>query len=244
MKKCLIWIMLFALLLTACGAPAADPAPTEPTPEAALPHEGGEAGGELAEPEIEAEPEPEAEPELAYDFSQIVVESETTYGTYAVSATLTATYLPTGEVLWTYTTPDCVAAQLETAQFVGIWDDKVYVNQQNYMDGETVTEEGGLAALDLVTGELLWLNADFNGASVYHCFGPDGTIYVTGFFGPDCCAIDAGGTTLWAVQTVNPDWMWPGGITLNGDVLEIRFTGGPEGDGEYYGYIGLDGTVQ
>ena len=182
--------------------------------------------------------------EPALDPTLIRLESVREPGQTSVFVTVTAIYTPTEEVLWTYTTPDCVAAQLETAEYLDSSLGIVYVNQQNYMDGETITEEGGLVALDLYTGEVLWLNSDYTGASSHWCFGPDGTIYISGFFGPDCCAIDADGNTLWVVDQVNPDWYWPGSISLDGDVLEIRFTGGPEGDGEYYGYIGTDGVVR
>ena len=260
MKKFLIWTLVLALLLalTGCGASDSAPAaPEEPTTEESaaggpLPHEGAEPA-EPAEPAPETAPEAPAEPEptqpdpaSAIVPGKIRVEEQLDYGAIGMTATLTATYEPTGETLWTYVTPTCVAAQLDTAELVAVYNDEiVYVNQQEYVDDAgNITGPGGLVALDLLTGEQLWINEDFDGCSVHYCFGSDGTLYIGGFFGPDCYAFDREGNTLWGVDYVNPDWFWPDEIMVDGDLISIHYTGGPEGDGDYYGYITTDGVVQ
>lgn len=252
MKK--IWLiglaLIFMLMLAACSgqttdsAPqveqdtlehSEDPAQNEPQPE--------DVPLDTGEPVEEAQP-----PEQKIDIENIVVEAEANYydiSPYNMELILTASDRSTGEVLWRYTTPQCVQAQLETAEYLGVKNGLVYVNQQNIYDEATGGPvQGALVALDVRTGNIVWENSAFSGCSIRWLFGDDGTLYIGGFFGPDCMAIDPNGKTLWVCQAVNPDWYWPSDMQFDGDRIAITFTGSDNGEEIHVGYIGLDGTVQ
>lgn len=153
-----------------------------------------------------------------------------------------------GNTLWTYDTPACIPTELDTVEYVGTFGNKVLVNVQNiYEKGRTYDQlEHHLYALDANTGAIVWDNQDFTGASVNSAYDENtGMIYICGFYGPDCCAIDtANGSTSWLVGSIDDNYWWPFHIELKDDGIEIQFDGGNEESAEtYYGYIGYDGTV-
>ena len=117
--------------------------------------------------------------------------------------TLTAT--ENGKTLWTYTSPRCEIADRDPVTFFAVKDGLVYFNQQNTVDENgVVIRQDGLAALDASTGELLWQNSDFIGEGACFDIDNDGTVYASGWYGPDCIAVDKSGKTLWLVENANP----------------------------------------
>ena len=149
--------------------------------------------------------------------------------TFTQIITLTGT-LPDGTVVWEYTTPESSQTELECVEFIGCCNGLAYVNVQGVMDDEGYPGPYGLVAVDDQTGEVKWINKDFTGASVHSFFDDEGTIYICGFYGPDCLAIDKDGNTLWQYQNPN-DYYWAYDIQPKEDHIEITFDAYESGDG-------------
>lgn len=149
------------------------------------------------------------------------------------SAYLTVTaYDENDNVVWTYRTADCAQSELENPQMVAETEEAVYVNEQGVVvNGGTAP--GYLTALDRQTGEVLWRNDEFVGASAHGCFDENGTLYLCGYYGPDCMAIDKDGKTLWTVGQVDPSCWWPYEISYEGGLIYIFYEGTDSGMEEY-----------
>lgn len=136
-----------------------------------------------------------------------------------------------GELVWSTMTMVYDAAQLCQVTGIGLWNDRYY-----YVEG------GSVVALDRETGSILWENADFGGCPANGdracMILEDGTLYLTGYFGPDFMALDRNGNPIVRLATLHPDYYWPHTLTLEGDRLTITMEGGPEGSWEYF--IALD----
>ncbi len=152
-----------------------------------------------------------------------------------------------GNTLWEYTTPQCMPTELDTAQYVGKFGDIVYVNEQAIYDPdrtENSTVTGRLTALDAYTGKPVWQNDEFHGAAV-NCAYDDstGTLYICGYYGPACAAIDRDGKTVFICGSVDESMWWPYQINLRENDIEILFEG-TDTDAELplKGYISYDGT--
>ena len=140
--------------------------------------------------------------------------------------TLTAT--ENGNVLWRYVSPRCEIADRDPVSFFTVRDGLVYFNQQNTVDENgTVIRQDGLAALDAATGELLWRNSDFIGEGA--CFDVDefGTVYASGWYGPDCIAVDKNGKTLWLVENANPAFLRVTNVEYFGGGICLTFDDAP-----------------
>lgn len=137
-----------------------------------------------------------------------------------------------GTVLWGYTSPDCAQTELLSPCVVTETEDLVIINEQGVIvDG---TPSGHyLKAFDRQTGEELWCNEDFVGGSARACFDENGTLYICGYYGPDCCAIDKSGKTLWIVDQVDPSVWWPNVISYENGLIYIYYDGSDSGTGEY-----------
>ena len=78
-----------------------------------------------------------------------------------------------------------MATELDRVNEIGMREEVYY-----YAAGGTVT------ALDLQSGEVLWENEEFQGASLSYSFGSDGQLYLCGYYGPDFFAVDQAVVTV------------------------------------------------
>lgn len=126
-----------------------------------------------------------------------------------------------GAVLWRYGTASTPVAMVSCYGEVGLWEDRFYL-----------VADGSLVALNLYDGTVLWENTEFGGSISSGCkvIGQDGTVYLAGFLGPDFFACDAQGSTLKRVETIDPDYFWACGLTVEDGVATVYMSGGPEGD--------------
>lgn len=127
----------------------------------------------------------------------------------------TVCYGPDGSAVWHYDTLTENCTELDmTAAFAAGTAEKPMIMIHN--------AEIGLAALDLYTGEKLWLLPDHEvslGASISFAVDANGTMYIGGFYGPDPVAIDMGGAVLWqAAPDFGPYWMHEIEVTEEGVV--------------------------
>ncbi len=128
-----------------------------------------------------------------------------------------------GREVWVHYTETYPMAQLVQVSAVGRWRNIYY-----YVEG------GSLVALDTETGEPLWINDDFGGcpANDQACLiTQDGTVLLTGYFGPDFMVIDRHGNTLNRTETFDSDYYLPYFIEMTEDLVQISFEGTPDGDG-------------
>ena len=129
-------------------------------------------------------------------------------------------YAEDGNVVWTYETGEYEAAQLYRTDEIGRNGDRFYF-----------VEDGAVVALNVSDGSVLWKNDEFGGSGSY-TFGDDGTVYVSGYFGPDFMAIDLDGTTLCYIDAFDPEYYWAYEITYLGDQVAVTMSGTPSGEEE------------
>lgn len=168
------------------------------------------------------------EEDEAPSFTVTEITFETTYADSSEYAVITALD-EDGDIVWQNETEYYEIAQLARVSDIGLWEDRYYY-----------VEDGSVVALDRETGDRLWVNADFGGspADKSGCMiCPDGTIYITGYLGPDFMAIDKDGQQLAYISIVHNDYYWPYEVQLEEDLIVITFEGGPEGDGTFYFYV-------
>lgn len=135
-----------------------------------------------------------------------------------------------GNIIWIYETGKYDATQLSRVSELGIKDDVYYF-----------VDDGAVVALSLEDGSIIWKNADFGGSGMDCAFGPDGTIYVTGYFGPDLFVLDSRGNTVKKIDTFNSDYFWPYEVEYANGQIIITFEGNPSGDGQKtLCYVDLD----
>ena len=161
------------------------------------------------------------ESEETVDLSGITVEFERTYESVTEYSTITA-YDESGAVIWSYQTQKYDAAQLDRTSEITVHEDKYYF-----------VEDGTIKALSLADGALVWENTEFGGSPSTNSwdFDENGTLYISGFFGPDFFAVDKNGKTLKKIDMLSNDYYWPYELEYaNGQVI-ITLDGGPEGDG-------------
>ena len=126
-----------------------------------------------------------------------------------------------GAPVWTMKTDEYEAAQLSAFADIGIFQDQYYY-----------VERGKVIALDLSSGQEKWENSDFGGSPTQYChiIMDNGTVLLSGYFGPDFYAIDKNGNTVGRIDTINPDYYWPFSMGLSGEDLMIRMEGSPNGE--------------
>ena len=93
----------------------------------------------------------------------------------------------------------------------------------------------GLSALDPATGAIRWevTKQDvFLGGSVSRVVGPDGTLYIGGYYGPDPVAISADGRVLWQADcsAYSAQWMTTMELLENGISCWYGSMKGDEGE--------------
>lgn len=128
------------------------------------------------------------------------------------------------ETVWQLQTQQYDVAQLDSVTEIGIWEDRFYY-----------VEDGRIIALDRETGEILWENREFQGspASKDACLIlDDGTIVVTGYFGPDLTVVDHEGFLVAYLDTYDTNIFWPYEVVLEDGMIVITFEGSPDDSGE------------
>ncbi len=136
-------------------------------------------------------------------------------------ATVTS-YDKEGKTLWTYTTDSYEVAQCNRVSEIG--------QQNGYF---YLVEDGAVIALDELTGEPAWKNEEFIGAGTEkgYVFDKDGTLYISGYLGPDLFIVDKNGKTLYRKDSFGKGY-WPYEMELKDEnILRIHFESDMEGKG-------------
>ncbi len=146
-------------------------------------------------------------------------------------------YAEDGSVMWTYQTGNSIAAQVDTIEYIGIYNNMVYINEQELYDSVVNAEGmvevyGRLRALDAKTGEVLWDNTDYDGGSSAWDFDEEGNIYIGGFFGPDCMKIGTLGETYWKVSSADSDAFWMYELEYKDGEIALSYEMNDLGEGE------------
>lgn len=163
--------------------------------------------------ESESTPMPEPTSALApVDDIEFVSEYTNESMIYAI---ITA-YSSTGEVVWSYKTPEYEATQLDRVSEIGCKDDRYYFVQ-----------DSSIVAMDVQTGNIIWQNGDFVGAGTASAFGKD-AIYLCGELGPDFYAISYDGKTLSRIERLNEKYYWASEIELVGEQAAVYLHGGTQ----------------
>ena len=96
-------------------------------------------------------------------------------------------------------------------------------------------EHGSIVCVDLATGEEIWRNNEFGGSPAKWAsgFGGDGTIYVSGYLGPDLFICRSDGTTVKSIGSFRDDFYWPYELTYYADanLVKLVYEMSPYGDG-------------
>lgn len=111
-----------------------------------------------------------------------------------------------GETLWTYETKKDYAAQYDTIEYLGEFNNKVYIN-----------EIGTISALNMQTGEVKWSNSDYKGCGSEYVFDKDGYLYLTSQLDPKLFVVSPEGETITRIKSFGEDddnYLWPEKITI------------------------------
>ena len=118
-----------------------------------------------------------------------------------------------GLVLWLYETDRYELAQLQRVSELGIWGD-LYC----------LVEGGTVVALDLRTGQVRWKNDEFVGGNPAVTWD-ENYLYLCGYLGPDLFVVSLTGRTMVRADSLDPDYMWPMDISLEGGQVVISYEG-------------------
>lgn len=126
-----------------------------------------------------------------------------------------------GDLVWKITTDEYEATELPAFTDLGIYKDQYYY-----------IERGAVVALDAETGHLKWRNDQFGGSPAEGCsiITDDGTVYLSGYYGPDFFAVDHDGDTLGKIQKIDENYYWPSSMRIEGDQLFITMDGSLTGE--------------
>lgn len=119
-------------------------------------------------------------------------------------------YAEDGTTAWVYKTDSYEYTELERITLLEVREDTVYL-----ADDQTIK------AFALADGNLIWENADFDGANPAHVFDDSGNLYICGYYGPDLLAIDPEGKTLTHISSFTEEAWWPSYMRIEGDYLYI-----------------------
>ena len=94
-------------------------------------------------------------------------------------------------------------------------------------------EGGSIYALDMQSGNLLWRNDQFGGGSAVSAIGPDGTIYICGYYGPSFLAVSAQGYVIFNSYHLGYALLWPSSMEydLEKDLVYVTMEADMSNDG-------------
>lgn len=128
------------------------------------------------------------------------------------------------KVLWSYTTDSYEIAQCSRVSKIGQKNGYFYI-----------VEDGAVTALDELTGEIAWKNEEFAGAGTENAqiFDENGTLYISGYMGPDLFIVDKEGKTQYRKDSFEQGY-WPFEMELNDEnILRIHFENDMSGHNTY-----------
>ncbi|MCD7893286.1 MAG: S8 family serine peptidase [Erysipelotrichaceae bacterium] len=117
------------------------------------------------------------------------------------------------QVVWTYTTSQYTATELDRVSDIGQKDNVYYI-----------VEDRQVIALDVSSGNVLWKSEQKVGAGNGFAFGDD-AIYLCGYYGPDFIAISYSGDTLYEIGTFDDNYSWPYKIEVKNDKAYVYMEG-------------------
>lgn len=135
---------------------------------------------------------------------------------HAEYAEITA-YGSNGQQQWHYTTPSYPLADLTRLEEIGQFGSLYLYN-----------ESGTIVALDVYTGEVLWKNTEFGGASIA-AVSDEKAVYLCGYYGPCLFAVSYAGDTIKRIETINDTYKWPSWISFSSEGILIYMDDGPKG---------------
>ena len=107
--------------------------------------------------------------------------------------------------------------------------------------------EKGLSCLDPRTGDVIWFLSREEtslGAGLAHAVDADGTLYISGYYGPDPVCIDMDGHVRWQSSVGSDSIYWPYEIRIEGDAVVTRYEMNYDADsGALVRYSKADGHV-
>ena len=229
MKK-ICMILCCALLLSGCGAKSHTPettaAPTAPLQTQAV--------TEAATQEPDYLPDlPQESVALSHAAYQVVysymMEDTEEYCTFQGIG-------PDGSLVWSQESRHFPASETARIFPIGRFEGTYYYN-----------EDGTVVALDVVTGDILWQNPEFQGVCDANTvlFDEYGYLYLCGTNGPDFMAIDPQGSTVRRIDVLSADHSIPLRIRQEGRQLVIYLSKGPDdAEGEFPVTVDMDWTPQ
>jgi hypothetical protein len=116
-----------------------------------------------------------------------------------------------GKKIWEKSWKNIMQTELPVASSYTIWNNTVYIEV-----------EGNLYAADLYTGAIKWKDVGV-GATDAPVVDQDGTIYCSGFYGPDITAITQDGKIKWQHDSCDVDLCHPSEITLKDGLIYIGY---------------------
>ena len=135
---------------------------------------------------------------------------------HAEYAEITA-YGSNGQQQWHYTTPSYPLADLTRLEEIGQFGSLYLYN-----------ESGTIVALDVYTGEVLWKNTEFGGASIA-AVSDEKAVYLCGYYGPCLFAVSYAGDTIKRIEAINDTYKWPSWISFSSEGILIYMDDGPKG---------------
>ncbi|MBO5348777.1 MAG: hypothetical protein J6A89_03030 [Clostridia bacterium] len=126
-----------------------------------------------------------------------------------------------GNEIWKYKTGTYAMTELERIQLLDSEDEAEYVY---------IVEGGTIVKFNKQTGDIIWKNSDFGGASVTYTFDEQDNLYIAGYYGPNLCVINKDGKTIKKLEDFpSKDYCWASymGFSDSGN-LEIVYEMNPE----------------
>ena len=131
-----------------------------------------------------------------------------------------------GSLLWEFITPEAPLTELETIS-------NLFINQ----DTAYITASGTLYALGLENGQVRW-TVDGVGASNSIVFDKYGTIYISGYYGPNVMVIRSDGSVVYKDNDFSYGWVYK--LDITADTLLIYYA--LDDSGEVDGLKSMDIT--